>query len=232
MLLIFQLFMATALAAAPAQKPAPAAVQPAMRSATQDDEKKLSKISDRYRLAKTVSMKVAKTLKLGLLGEERKSTGQLWLSKGQLRMELAGSEKTLLVVNKNNLWAVTYPAPEFKDAAVQVIKAQTNSKKAKAQALTGLLGAGGFAKSFKATAVQVLDGGDVSYFLQPAQDQSDFKRAQIRVAKDAKSIVELHYWDERDNETIFQFSETTFGAKSDPKLFEFTPPVNADVMTL
>lgn len=203
-----------------------------MRTANKVDEKKLKTLTTRYRTAKSVTMKVEKSLKLGLLGEDRKSSGKMTIANGQLRLELEGAEKTLLVVNKKNLWAVTFPPPEFKDAVVQVIKADTMSSKAKSQALTGLLGAGEFSKSFKATAVQTTEAGEVNYFLSPVKDQADFKRAQLRVSKDGKQIVELKYWDERDNETSFQFSDSTFGKKADPKLFEYTPPANADVMTL
>ncbi len=203
-----------------------------MRTADKSDEAKLKSLTSRYRTSKSVSMKVAKTLKLGLLGEERKSSGKMTIASGQLRLELEGAEKTLLVVNKKNLWAVTFPPPEFKDAVVQVIKAETSSTKAKSQALTGLLGAGDFTKSFKATAVQTTEQGDANYFLSPVKDQADFKRAQLRVSKDGQQIVELKYWDERDNETAFEFSDTIFGKKADPKLFDYTPPANADVMTL
>ncbi len=232
---LIQMIIASALAAAPSSAPAPskaAASAPVMKTADKSDEAKLKKLTAKYRTSKSVSMKVAKTLKLGLLAEERKSSGSMTIANGQLRLELEGAEKTLLVVNKKNLWAVTFPPPEFKDAVVQVIKAETNSTKAKSQALTGLLGAGDFSKSFKATAVQTTETGDANYFLTPVKDQADFKRAQLRVSKDGARILELKYWDERDNETIFEFSETNFGKKADPKLFQYTPPANADVMTL
>lgn len=229
---------APAHAEAPAEKPAAAAASSkktevaSMHTAGKADEAKLKSLTSRYRTAKSVTMKVAKTLKLGLLGEERKSAGTMTLSNGQLRLELEGAEKTLLVVNKKNLWAVTFPPPEFKDAVVQVIKADTASTKAKSQALTGLLGAGDLSKSFKATAVQTTEKGEANYFLSPVKDTADFKRAQLLVAKDGKSIVELKYWDERDNETSFEFTDAKFGKKADPKLFDYTPPANADVMAL
>lgn len=243
---LLHLIVASALASSPHTEPASApktekkvettvasaAAPPAMRTAEKADEAKLKTLTTRYRTAKSVTMKVAKTLKLGLLGEERKSSGQMTIAHGQLRLELEGAEKTLLVVNKKNLWAVTFPPAEFKDAVVQVIKADTASTKAKSQALTGLLGASEFSKSFKATAVQTTDKGEVNYFLQPVKEQADFKRAQVRVSKDGKTIVELKYWDERDNETSFEFSDAIFGKKADPKLFHYDPPANADVMTL
>lgn len=209
--------------------PSPAA---GMRTVNDKDLKSLKTLNEKYQTAALVSMDVAKTLKLGLLDQERKSKGKVHLSKGQMRMELEGAEKSLLIVNKKNLWAVTFPPAEFKDAAVQVIRGDTTSKKARAQALTGLLASGGFLKHFKPTAVQTEASGEMVYFLQPLVATSEFKRAQLRVSKDVKQINELRYWDEKDNETRFEFSGVTFGKKADAKLFDYKPPANADIMNL
>src|SRR3989338_5392789 len=99
-------------------------------------------------------MKVKKTTKIPLLEQERHAKGTLWISNGRLRMELEGAEKSLLVVNKKNLWAITYPPAEFKDAAVQVIRADTSTKKGRSQNFVALLSQGGFLKFFNATAVE------------------------------------------------------------------------------
>ena len=203
-----------------------------MHSVTKKETAALKNLNDRYRTARSVTMDVSKHVKLGLIGSERKSTGKLFLAKGQLRMELDGSEKTLLVVNKKNLFAVTYPDSQLKGAALQIIKGETTSKKAQSQALTGLLGAGGFLKSFKPTALQVSDDGEQTYYLQPTNNQSEFIRAQLRVSADGKEIKELHYWDARDNETTYGFSNSKFGAKLDPELFNYNPPADADIMNL
>jgi outer membrane lipoprotein-sorting protein len=205
---------------------------PQVRSAQDSDLKPLNLLSDHYQSAASISMKVSKTLKLGLLGQERKSSGDMWMSKGRLRMELAGSEKTLLVINKKDLWVVTFPSAEFKDAAVQVIKGETSSKKARSQAMAGLLMHGGFLKYFKPTGVQTLPSGELQYFMQPLQDSSDFKRAQMTVSKDQKKIVELRFWDDRDNETSLAFSDVVFGKKVKDSFFKYVPPSNADVMNL
>ena len=179
-------------------------------------------------------MDISKEVKLGLIGSQRKSNGKLQISKGQLRMELEGSEHTLLVINKKNVFAVTYPDKTLKGAALQVIKGDVTSKKAKKQsqssALANLLGPGGFLKSFKATGVQSHDEG-LTYFLAPNTD-SDMTRAQLKTSKDQKELRELHYWDNRDNETIYTFQNISFDEKLDPQIFNYTPPANADVMNL
>lgn len=197
-----------------------------------DHELKLLKILDSTYQAKNAEMKVEKTTKIPMLDQERKTTGTVWISAGRLRMELEGSEKSLLVVNKRNLWAITYPPAEFKDAALQVIKADTSTKKGRSQSALSLLIMGGLTKFFDATAAQTEDNGDVLFFLSPKQEQTDLRRAQVRVSSDGKKLLGLNYWDDRDNETRMVFTDVKFVNKVDDKLFNYTPPANADVMTM
>ena len=193
---------------------------------------KLKALNEKYRTAKSVTMDVSKSVKLGLIGGERKSAGKLTIANGQMRMELEGAEKTLLVVNKKNLFAVTYPPAELKDAAVQVIRGDVANKKAQSNVITGLLGSGGFLKNFKPTGFTQKESGEILYFLAPMKAASEFKRAQLLVSKDVKEIREFRFWDERENETTFNFSNITFGKPVDASLFNYTPPANADVMNL
>jgi len=195
-------------------------------------ELKLLKTLDATYQAKNAEMKVTKITKIPLLDQERKTSGTAWISSGRLRMELDGSEKSLLVVNKHNLWAVTYPPAEFKDAALQVIKANTSTKKGRSQSAISLLSMGGLTKFFDATAAQTEANGDVLFFLSPKQEQTDLRRAQALVSADGKKLLALNYWDDRDNETRMVFTDVKFVKKADDKLFDYTPPANADVMNL
>lgn len=205
-----------------------------LRSVNKKDLVALKALNEKYRKAKSIAMDVTKDVKLGLIGSARKSSGKLQLASGQLRMELEGSEHTLLVINKKNVFAVTYPDKALKGAALQVIKADVTSKKAKKQAqssvLANLLGPGGFLKSFSPTGAISTDEGQ-TIFLTPL-GESDMKRAQLKISKDQKEIRELHYWDALDNETTFSFSNIVFGAKLDVTTFNYTPPADADVMNL
>lgn len=223
--------------AKPADKAAKAAApgdasKAELRGVNKKDLVGLKALNEKYRKAKSITMDVAKDVKLGLIGSQRHSTGKLQLASGQIRMELEGSEHTMLIVNKKNVFAITYPDKSLQGAAIQVIKGDVTSKKAKKQAqssaLSNLLGPGGFLKSFNPTGVETKDGVQ-TFFLSPIGD-SDMTRAQLKVSNG--EIRELHYWDARDNETIFQFSNTKFGETIDPKIFNYTPPANADVMNL
>ena len=203
-----------------------------IQAVTKKETKILEDLNKRYKDAKSITMDVQKNLKLGLLGQEKKSTGHIWISSGKLRMELEGTEKTLLIVNKKNLFAVTFPAAEFKDAPTQVIKADMGTKKGRSQNLLSILTTGGVLKFFTAPSVQLIPNGEKVFFLQPKSDQVDFKRAQLRTAKDGKAITELKYWDVQDNETDLVFSDIKFGTKIPATQFNFVPPEKAEYLTL
>jgi outer membrane lipoprotein-sorting protein len=197
-----------------------------------DSERKLLKTLDTVYQSKSAEMKVEKTTKIQLLEQERKAMGMLWISAGRLRMELDGAEKSLLVINKTHLWAVTFPPAEFKEAAISVIKTTTSSKKGRSQNFVSLFSMGGIMKFFDATAAQHETNGDVLFFLSPKQEQTDFRRAQVRVSSDGKKLLALNYWDDRENETRLEFSNLKFENKMDEKLFNYTPPANAEVMNM
>lgn len=200
--------------------------------------KTLKDLDKKYQGKKPVAMKVNKTLKIGLLNQERSSDGTLWMSSGRIRMELEGDEKSLLVVNKKNLWAVTFPGSDFPDAPVQVIKGDASSKKVQSQGAIGMLSLGGFLNVFNATSVQEMSSGEKRYFLMPKKTNSDFRRAQVTISADGTQITELKYWDERENETQFEFREVTFGKneafgkKIEDALFTYSPPAKAEIMNL
>ena len=210
----------------------PANTKPELRGVNKNDLSTLKALNEKYRKAKSITMDVSKDVKIGLIGSERHSTGRLQLATGQIRMELEGSEHTMLIVNTKNIFAITYPDKALQGAAIQIIKGDVGSEKAKkkapSSALANLLGPGGFLKSFRATGVEAT--GDVlTYFLSPI-GESDMTRAQMKIEN--SQIRWLRYWDARENETTFTFSNVVFGTKIDPKTFNYTPPANADVMNL
>lgn len=195
------------------------------------DLKLLEALDEAFR-SQSMTMKVTRVSKVPDLGLERNTNGTLWISKGRLRMELDGDQKSLLVVNKKNLWAVTYPDADFGDGKVQVIRADTSSKKGRSQNLLTLLSQGGFLKFFIAAAVERQKNGDVLFFLSPREEQAEFKRAQIKVSANGKELKLLKYWDANGNEVEMTFSEFKKESSIDNGKFEYTPPANADVMSL
>lgn len=194
--------------------------------------KALKEIDKRYQEASSIAMDVDKTLSLGLLGKEKKSKGRLLLSKGRMRMEIDSPDKSIVVVDGKTLWIADYPSAEFKDASVQVLKGPLDSKKGAQRSFVSLLTRGGILKHFKIVGAQKDDEGRDVYFLVPNAQSFEFKRAQLTASGDGRSIAELRYWDERDNETRLRFSNVKFDVRAPAKSFEFVPPENADVTAI
>ena len=211
----------------------------AIKSISLKDTKALKSVDEKYQKAKSVSMKIEKIVKIGLLAEERKSYGTLCISQGQVRLELQGSDKSLLLVNKKNVWVITYPPADFPDAPLQVGKGNAGDKKGQAKNAMSLLTVGGFLKLFTATAFHTEKNGERVYTLSPLKGSSqDFKKAEVTLTKSASAIADLKYWDNRDNETHYVFQDVVFdakefqGSKIDAQLFDYTPPKGVVVTDL
>lgn len=217
----------------PPGKPLPDA--PPMRPAAKEDIARIEAVDRRYQGARSVSMDLVKTLKLSALGRERKARGRVLVSKGRMRMEIDSPDKSLLVLDKKSAWLVNYPPEEFKGAAIQVVKANVSSKRARSQAIVGLLAQGGFLKHFSVVGVMATPATGASgfiYFLQPDAQLVEFTRAQARLTPDGKNLLELRYWDEIGNETALTFSNVRLNAPAPESAFQYVPPQDADVTTI
>jgi outer membrane lipoprotein-sorting protein len=189
-------------------------------------------VGNKYKNAKSVAMDIDRKLVIGLLGKEKNAKGTLILSKGKMRMELATPEKSIVVIDGKTLWVADYPAAEFKNAAVQVLKGKIDSKKAANQTFVGALSRGGLPKEFQATGSMRDEKQRTVLFLTPRKQNGEFKRAQLVLAEDNMTIAELRYWDDRDNATTMTFSNVKFDVPVSKKTFEFAPPENADITTI
>jgi len=203
----------------------------APRAANDQDVKTLKAVDKRYQSATSVTMKVQRTTVLSVLGKEKTSKGELVLSKGRMRMELNEPNRSVIVIDGKNLWVADYPDPDFKSAAVQVMKGEINSKKGLEQSFVRLLTHGGILKQFMVSGVTESDNR-LTYFLLPKQHTFEFRRARLILSEDRKSIAELIYWDENDNETRMTFSNIRFNKKVPTDTFRFVPPKDADITTL
>ena len=219
-----------------AQNKAPepvAPVVPAMRAPTPADVAKIKAIDRRYRAASSVSMDLGKTLKIAALGRERSAKGRVLVAKGRMRLEIDSPDRSLLVIDRKNAWLVNYPSDEFKGAALQVVKSKVaSSKKARSQAIVGILAQGGFLKHFKVVGIASGPASGDVYYLQPDHQLVEFTRAQARLTSDGTNLQELRYWDELGNETALLFSNVRLNGPAPDASFRFVPPADADVTTL
>lgn len=215
---------------------AASAMEPSKISPPSDGQiKNLKKTLLRFK-TDSAEMKVSKLVKLELLGQERKAIGMLKISKGKMRMEIESPDKSLVVVDKNTAWLVSYPAEEFKNAVPQVIKANLTTKKGRSQSLVALLVQGDILQHFLVSGVlnKTERKGAVVFFLQPKKTSTDFKRAQLTLSEGLKGsyeVAELKYWDDMNNETTFSFSDGKWGVSNKEELFNYLPPKGVDVLS-
>ncbi len=199
-----------------------------VKAVTAKDKRILKRLDKSYSLDSNVLMEVKKTLRQNLLGRETQSSGDVILSKGRLRLNFTKPDKTLVIVDKKTMWIVNYPPAEFEGAPLQVIQAKLNSKKSRSQGLIQMLTKGGIFKHFNPVGA-IREADRMVFFMQPKKTTNDFKRAQISVDLAGKKILRLSYWDDLDNETIYDFSNIRFVGSVKPSQFEFTPPADADI---
>ncbi len=179
----------------------------------------LKRVDKKYQKEHGIHLKLKKTVKIGLLGSSRISEGEAWLNQGLMRLEIQKPEVSKMISTSKFFW-IENPAPEgFKDMKTQVMKAELNTERAKSQGLIQLLTQGGVLKYFRVSGVQKAKDMLI-YFLQPNNQALEFKRAQILVSPKTKTIEELKYWDQMDNETTYSFTSSVFNQKLDPKNIE------------
>ena len=201
---------------------------PKIAPVTKKDKKMLKSLDEKYTRKSAVKMEVVKILKQNLLGRESKSSGNITLSRGKLRLNFLKPDRSTVIVDKSNMWIVNYPPEEFEGASLQVIQAKLNSGKGKSQGLIKMLVKGGLFKHFKAVG-SIKEKGYRTFFLQPNKTTNEFKRAQVSINKKGNKILRLRYWDDLDNETIYEFSKIKFVDKVSKDTFSFTPPADADI---
>lgn len=196
-----------------------------------EEGSKIKAIDKKYSDSKMVKMKVKKKVVYGQTGLEKSFSGDCWISKGKLRLELTDQEtqiKNLIVVDDKNIWMESSPPKNDKKAVYQVIKSPLNNKKAKRQGLLQILSGEGILKYFTVAGVEK-KASIWSLFLQPGKQSVEFKRALASVDTTQELILSLKFWDNIDNEEAFEFSDTEFLTKVDTSVFQYKLPAKAEV---
>lgn len=191
----------------------------------------LKRVDQKYKNNHGIHLQLKKTITLSMLGSSKNSEGEVWINKGQLRLQINKPEPSKIIAGKKYLWIESQAPEGFGEASskLQVVQTTLDSKKAQSQALIQLLANGGILKFFRVSGIQKANGR-VTYFLQPDKQSVEFKRAQIVVNPKSLVIEKLKYWDQVDNETTYSFSDAHFNKKIDPKLFSYKPPKDAELI--
>jgi len=184
-----------------------------------------------YNKVAGVSMAVKKTVKLALLDETKTSEGNLYFSKGQLRLELAKPEDSLVVLTAKEIW-VESSIEGLNGPEKHVMKIVSKDLKKRTKAPLALLltdqkawGQFKVLSSKKVEQKMILN-------LKPKDPQKfpELTQVSIELKPEEKEILKLSYQDEIENEVSFEFTDLDFSADVSTHKFKYTPPKNAEVV--
>ena len=82
-----------------------------VHSVSKNDMLLLREVDRRYQKDHGIHMKLKKTITLGMLGSTKKSEGEVWLDKGQMRLEIHKPEVSKIVAGKK--YQGVLPQPQF-----------------------------------------------------------------------------------------------------------------------
>ncbi|OFZ19361.1 MAG: hypothetical protein A2Z20_01880 [Bdellovibrionales bacterium RBG_16_40_8] len=185
---------------------------------------------ERYQKAKAVEIKVSKIVTLALLDEKKESEGMLFFSKGKMRLSIEKPEEYLIIMGKNEIWVITPTAKEL-GGRTQVMKIRSPelSKQAKSP-LAALLGRPEAWDNLKLNSESATNGS-VKFNLEPkvGADFGDIVSVNLEISQTEKTLLNLSYKDELDNETEYKFKSTNFKAKITEDFFKYSPPKDADI---
>jgi len=190
----------------------------------------IKEIFKKYRLAKSVKMKVKKSVHMDLLDQDKESSGMLYYSKGKIRLEIKKPHESLLIMNQKIIWMVNQLPEEFGgELQVTKITSKATSQKSKAT-LALLLSDEKVWKNFFVKKSEKTKNKS-TFWLSPVESSEliDVKKVHLKLDTKNKKIEEIGYWDDIGNITRFKFSSIKFNTKMKKEIFNYVPPKNAEV---
>lgn len=188
----------------------------------------LDDVVSRYRNSKLVSMDVIKTVKSKVLSKETKFVGKIYLSQSKFRWDTETPEKTQIIFDGKIIWNVQHPSVEL-PGPVQVAKSKVDKNTKKQILLATLLGTSEVKKNFTVLKTETQKEEKV-YFLETKASDLPVKDLTIRL--NGKKINSISFKDDIGNQTEMSFKNVEFSKKQNAKLFNYTPPKEAQVITL
>ena len=191
----------------------------------------IKNVVSRYQKSKSIKMGVVREIYSAYLEESKTSEGQLYFSKGRLRLEIEKPDKYLLLMAKNVIWIENHLGKDMGGVQISKIRASKTLKQKNA-----LL-------AFLFDDIKVWDQFDVvgskvvnkltAIRLKPKKGQDLGGVVEIEMLVDTKNkeIKKIVYSDDLDNKTKYAFSDVNFKARVKEKLFTYVPPKGADVTT-
>ena len=191
----------------------------------------INEVSHRYTKAPMVTSRITKTVKQIVLEKEKIQKGDFFFRRGQLKLDFHSPERAEVYVDGKHVWMLAYPPKGFIDAPAQVTKIGVKKDRGSA-ALLNLLSLSSTEREFKISLLPERENIKVFDLDASQHEVLGLKRAQVFIHPEAKTIGKLVYWDDLENETVYEFSEINLKAKVKSEIFKIQIPKGAQVTEL
>lgn len=189
----------------------------------------IQKTIDKYNEIAAVKMQVKKTVLLSLLDKTMASEGELYFSKGKLRLEISKPEDSVIVMNEQAVWVET-TMDGLDGAKKHVMKISSRDLKNRSKAPLALLLTDKKAWSDFKVVKKTCDDDLHTIRLAPKKKLSEMTEVTIIINSKDMQIQELKYQDEIENEVSYKFSNPDFETKIAKSKFKYVPPKGAEVV--
>lgn len=187
----------------------------------------LTNLLSTYRQSTGIKAKLEKSFYQEYSDKTEKSSGEIFLLKGRLKIKISNPEESqsLLVVNSKAIWLETPFGEGFPSA---VTKLPLRNFKRSEGVWNLIVGESSITQAFK---VKKIDKPNSTEFeLTPKNDGSyELSKAHLEFSGD--KLSKLSYWDQMDNRVSYNFSEWKKNQFSMNE-FEYSPPKGATVTEL
>lgn len=185
----------------------------------------IKSVFQEFRKAPLITLKVDKKTKSELMGTETNAPGTIYISQEKFRWDTDGKEKSRIIFDGEVVWTIQDPPEGFK-IPPQVTKMKFN-KKSEGQLLLKSLFTDKFDSHFKVKK-KSKSKSDWVYTLAPVKNNSMFSELEVRIGANNK-IREISYVDEIQNRIEVVVNKIERSKAKNDKLFQYSPPSDAQV---
>lgn len=179
-------------------------------------------VLNKYRQAEAFKAKVKKTTANEAIGSESTGDGQLYFSKGKLRLEMGEPENTIVVYDGKNIWMEA----RLDEKTVTVTKIKSHVLKKNDTLLAALFDRKDLLKTFAMSKAREEKGLRI-YTFEPKQRMKTEVRV-LEIALEGKNLQRVTYQDDLENRVSFEFQNLERGSVPSGK-FKYSPPKGATI---
>lgn len=187
----------------------------------------LKDVTSKYSATNYLKAKFNQIQILELLGEEKKSKGELFYSNKKLRIELQGENSSTTLFTPGVIVSLMY-GPDKNP--VQVIK----SKPYPHPLINLIFGDAEVWNDFKIVKTHRNTSKETIVTVKPKRPVklAGIEKIKINFNKKKLELKEISYWDDIGNETIYKFDKQSYLTKIDGTKFILVPPKGVEIKEL